>query len=74
MKKSRYNSLHTVRGQEVLYNAFSEKMCIMDPEVARLYTAGDPDAIKEAHPSFHSYLFCASRAFLLTTHLTKLPR
>lgn len=56
MKKSRYNSLHTVRGQEVLYNAFSEKMCVMDPEVARIYTAGDPDAIKEVHPSFHSYL------------------
>ena len=56
MKKSIYNSVHLFDTQKVLYNAFTDKMCILDLVVADLYEKHEPSELKSIHPSFYEYL------------------
>ena len=56
MKKSRYNFIRPADGQSVLYNARTEALAILNPEVAKLYEENAPAQIKRVHPEFYDYL------------------
>ncbi len=56
MKKSIYNTVHAISGQSVLYNIRTDKLCIMDPVLAKLWQSAEPDEIMEKHPEFYAYL------------------
>ncbi len=72
MKKSRYNSTHKIKGQTVLYNAYSERLCVMDDTVARLYETHEPDELQGIHPSFYDYL--KDNEFIVPTELDEVKK
>jgi uncharacterized protein len=56
MKKSQYNSLVNIDGQQVLYNALSDITCALSGEVARIFSDHSADEIEQLHSQFFNYL------------------
>lgn len=56
MKKSIYNFLSYVDGNWVLYNAFTDGVSILAPEVKKMYEECDLEEIQKLHPDFYTYL------------------
>lgn len=56
MKKSLYNHLSFIDESWVLYNAFTDEVSVLAPEVKELYEKHDVDEIRKIHPEFYDYL------------------
>lgn len=56
MKKSLYNHLAFIDGSWVLYNAWTDELAILDPEVKAVYEENDVEGIRKAHPDFCAFL------------------
>lgn len=56
MKKSLYNHLSFTDESWVLYNAFTDEVSVLAPEVKELYEKHDVDEIRKIHPEFYDYL------------------
>lgn len=56
MKKSRYNFIRQIDNQSVLYNAQTEAIAILNPEVAQLYNEHSVDDLRHLHPDFFRFL------------------
>lgn len=52
MKKSLYNHLSFIDESWVLYNAFTDEVSVLAPEVKALYEKHDVDEIRKIHPDF----------------------
>lgn len=56
MKKSLYNHLSFIDESWVLYNAFTDEVSVLAPEVKDLYEKHDVEDIRKIHPDFYAYL------------------
>lgn len=63
MKKSLYNYLSFIDESWILYNAFSDEMCVLDPQIKELYEEASLDVIRDVHPEFYDFL--VSKGFLV---------
>lgn len=54
-KKSSYNHLTKEHGQWVLYNAATDEICVLDPQLKLLYQQ-ENSTIAEQHPAFYEHL------------------
>lgn len=70
MKKSKYNFIRQIGEQNVLYNAMTESLSILDPDVAALYIDKSVEEIKVLHPDFYNYL--CSNGYLINDTVDEL--
>lgn len=70
-KKSIYNYLTEVDGRWLLYNTFSDEVCLLAPETKALY-ACEIDEIEERHPDFYHYL--VHKGFLVAESVDEVVR
>lgn len=70
MKKSKYNFIRQIGTQDVLYNAMTESISILDPKVARLYQENSVEEIQESHPGFYKHL--CDNGFLINDETNEL--
>ena len=56
MKKSLYNHLSYIDGRWILYNAFSDEICVLDPQIKALYEGESIEKLRCIHPEFYDFL------------------
>lgn len=63
MKKSKYNHLKTHQGKTLLYNALTDEVAMLDPQIGELFLAHSPTEINNIHPDF--YRFLKTKGFII---------
>ena len=56
MKLSKYSFIVKKDDVLLLYNCWSERLTVIQPELAALLKNGDINVIKKKHPTFYEYL------------------
>ena len=56
MKKSLYNHIDYIDESWVLYNVYTDELCLLDEQVKTLYVDKTLEEIKAIHPDFYAFL------------------
>lgn len=72
MKKSKYNFLTDRQNQSVLYNLYTDELCILEPRLKELYIENEGEGIQRIHPTFYDYLI--EKGFLIDPDIDEAKR